>query len=422
MLTSRVWDGLTQHRHAKKVFGNGITTLFAATTIIYCFVHLLVLISAWDANNGAVDLLGDALSKASISVNNGFPYLESSKEGGNLRFCPKGISSRVSPKDCPILFPSFGERGPISPNSNNTLEKRRDDLTMIPVFQDGDLTSFMLLEASRPGEIITLTPTCLQGLQWPYQVLRQIRRADTVVALYQIWLLMISVAAIFCECVPHVMAALAMHLLSLVWSSYQVTAVTSFQADYRRLISSVDGACSGVDLLPTYFQSRMPYVIATTTLDSVTLLVSAYLSWRLLPLYGWVTFTKTSASAVATRAYNFTQAIFSVASLTAFFYVASVSIWLDEITKHLMGARPSHLSLNLGLYISAIILIIPWLVLAWFGIRRENKLVMGGFFLLSMLYLIGSGVMFKSNTFRQSFVFWPFLGLVICLYFLMIYI
>ncbi|KAG8834340.1 hypothetical protein FRC17_009108 [Serendipita sp. 399] len=418
------WSRLTQNRHAKKVFGNGVTTLFTATSIIYCFVHLLTLVSAWDANNASIDLLGEVLTKASINVNRGFPYLESSKEGGDLRFCPKGISGRVSPKNCPVLFPLLGESTVLG--ANTTLAKRQDDLTMIPVFQGQELTSFMLLEASRPGEVITLTPTCLQGLQWPYQVLRQTRRADTVVALYQIWLLMISAAAIFCQCIPHVMAATAMHLLSLVWSSYQVTAFSSFRADYSRIISSINGACNGVDLLPTYFQSRMPYVIAVTVLDSVTLLVSAYLSWRLVPLYGWATFTKTSASPVVTRAYNFTQAISSVASvgesplleiyaydlpqLTAFFYIASVSIWLDEITKHLMGARPSHLSLFLGLYISSIVLIVPWLVSAWFGIRRENRWVMSGFFALSMLYIIGSGVMFKSNTFKQSFVFWPFLG------------
>jgi len=83
-------------------------------------------------------------------------------------------------------------------------------------------------------------------------------------------------------------------------------------------------------------------------------------------------------------------------------------VWLDEITKHIMGARPTLIKLYLGIYITGTICVIPWLYLAWYGIRRENKRLMYPFFFLSVLFLAGSGGMFKSNTFRQTFRYWPF--------------
>jgi hypothetical protein len=83
-------------------------------------------------------------------------------------------------------------------------------------------------------------------------------------------------------------------------------------------------------------------------------------------------------------------------------------MWLDEITKHIMGARPTLVKLYLGIYITGTICVIPWLYLAWFGIRRESKRLMYVFLFLSVLFLAGSGGMFKSDTFRNSFAYWPF--------------
>ena len=79
---------------------------------------------------------------------------------------------------------------------------------------------------------------------------------------------------------------------------------------------------------------------------------------------------------------------------------------------HFMGANPSHLNINVALNTLSTTLVIPWLGLAFFGVRRESKGMMGGFLVGSALYLIGFGVMFKSMTFQQSLRHWPLLTYV----------
>jgi len=55
-----------------------------------------------------------------------------------------------------------------------------------------------------------------------------------------------------------------------------------------------------------------------------------------------------------------------------------------------------------------VILVIPWLSLAYVAIRRESARLMTTFFALSCVYIAGCGTMFVSTTFRQTFVNWPF--------------
>jgi len=86
-----------------------------------------------------------------------------------------------------------------------------------------------------------------------------------------------------------------------------------------------------------------------------------------------------------------------------------------------MGATPHYLTLYMVFYITTTLLTMPWLYLAWFGIRRESKRLMYSFYVTSMVYLGCSGGMFKSDTFRQIFSRWSFIaGLFILSYFLIV--
>jgi hypothetical protein len=98
--------------------------------------------------------------------------------------------------------------------------------------------------------------------------------------------------------------------------------------------------------------------------------------------------------------------------LAAFFFIASVGVWLDEISKHIMGARPALLPMCLAFYIISVVLVIPWLSLAYTAIRHESARLMAVFFALSCIYISGCGTMFVSTTFRQTFVNWPFFASV----------
>jgi hypothetical protein len=116
--------------------------------------------SAADVNLSSGSLLKLMLGEAHISTNTDFAFLD----GGRLRICP-GISASRHMEHCPVVFPVENEQGPIATTAN----KRNDEYTMIPVFSGSNLTSFMMLEASNPGEVTTLPPVCLRALEWPYQ-------------------------------------------------------------------------------------------------------------------------------------------------------------------------------------------------------------------------------------------------------------
>jgi hypothetical protein len=276
------------------------------------------------------------------------------------------------------------------------------------VFRDSNLTGFMVLDSERPGEIVSLPPVCLQALDWPYQRLIQNRRVDVTVACFQAGLLIVSVIALFNQSFSAVVTSCIMHTLALVLSSWQTSDILAFQSDYAQLITSSTGACNGFDMLATFFSTRLTYAIAMTVVNSIAFVISVYLSWRLLAPYGMNALKEAGTSQKVQVAWMTAQALFAATQLAAFFFIASVGIWLDEITKHIMGARPALLPMCLAFYVISVILVVPWLSLASVAILRDSARLMNAFFALSSVYLIGCGVMFVSTTFRQTFINWGF--------------
>ena len=92
-----------------------------------------------------------------------------------------------------------------------------------------------------------------------------------------------STVAILNESIPHTLAALATHLLTTIWSGYQLFNTASFQSEFvRSTIRS--GLCGGgnVNLLPSYWVERRAAEISVLVVNVVSLLISAALSWRLV--------------------------------------------------------------------------------------------------------------------------------------------
>lgn len=126
------------------------------------------------------------------------------------------------------------------------------------------------------------------------------------------------------------------------------------------------------------------------------------------------------ASRSISRAYKCALALSICVQLEMFFYFASIGVFLDEIRKRLLGADPEHRILFLVGYSITSACIVPWLYVvsnpmsllrltplthlpmqAWYGVRRESKKMMYGFFALSVLYLGVSGSMFTVSSVRS---------------------
>src|SRR5258708_40089566 len=96
------------------------------------------------------------------------------------------------------------------------------------------------------------------------------------------------------------------------------------------------------------------------------------------------------ASRTIARAYKCALALLICIQLEIFCYVASVGMYLDEVGKGLLAAKPHYRKAHLAGYATSTILVVPWLYLvrnpisltlavphlpmqAWYGIRRESK-------------------------------------------------
>jgi hypothetical protein len=72
------------------------------------------------------------------------------------------------------------------------------------------------------------------------------------------------------------------------------------------------------------------------------------------------------------------------------------------------AAHAIHVSLYKATSFVTIILLLPWVTTGYIGVRRELRLPMIVFLLLSILYLAAWSVMFLANTFRWEFWNWSF--------------
>jgi len=286
----------------------------------------------------------------------------------------------------------------------------------------GQVESVRVTDVTTPDNTASLSRECIIALKWPLQQLFTSRREDVTAVCYQVWLLLISTVALMTESIPHIGASLVVHVIALMWSIYQIYATVTFKKDYYSLIVGPQGACGNTDLIQDYFSNRNAYVIGACTINGVSLLASMYLTWRLFEVYGWATFKKMGASRSISRAYKVALVISVAIQLVCFFYTASTGIWLDMIFKEFIGARPDKKIAYIVVYILTSILVVPWLYLAWYGIRRESKRLMRSFFVMALVYLGGSFAMFKSDTFRQTFRHWAFFGAMFCAAYFLVFV
>jgi hypothetical protein len=401
------WVRFNQNRHVRKVTGSKITTFYAVLSICYCAIQVVFLAASWQVNHGAGRQL-EVLVEISGNGAKEYSYLDYKSGSPQLRLCPGGISTADHGEACPVIWP------PKSSNETSPRIKRADSqaLTFFPSNGTLDVPPYdgLTFNRSKPTSTITLGPECVQAIKWPYHHLLLLRREDVSSACFHSWLLLLSAAALMTESIPHIGASFALHVFALWWSSIQIWATKKFETDYSNLIIGSQGACAGIDVISGYFKDRTAYQIATIAVNIVSTIASGFLCWRLFGMYGWVTFKKMGASRTIARAYKIALALAICVHLELFFYTAAVTCFLDQIAKGLLGSEPQHRTLLLVSYTITTVLAIPWLSLGSYGIRRENKKMMYGFFTMSLLYLGMSGAMFSSNTFKRTFEYWVFVA------------
>jgi len=255
----------------------------------------------------------------------------------------------------------------------------------------------------------TLDQSCLWALNWPVSELHNTKREDLVFIGFQFWVLGMSIVALLNESIPHIAASLLTHLMATGWAVNQITTTQRFRSDFSRVITN--GACSGVMLLPNFWESRGTAEMVVSALNIFALVVSAFLTWKLVKLFGWQTFKRVGASLTINRIYKIVLVLSIVIQLGLFFMLVTVSLWIDQLWNSPIGDLTNLRVIYKVIAIATLILLVPWLVTGWFAVRRELRVPMIIFLLLSVLYLAGWSLMLFSTTFRWTFVTWAFFGI-----------
>ncbi|KXN81126.1 hypothetical protein AN958_06080 [Leucoagaricus sp. SymC.cos] len=258
-----------------------------------------------------------------------------------------------------------------------------------------------------------IDPVCAQALSYPLSILNNTKREDIVFIAFQFWVLGMSVVALLNESIPHIFASLLTHMMATAWGGLQLAHTARFRSEVITLIT--EGACQGLTGLPinpAYWDSRRSAEISSLVLNVVALLVSCFLSWRLFKLFGWQTFKRVGASLVINRVYKFVLVLSITIQLSLFFMAVTVSLWLDRLINNVIGDFAAFRKAYLASSIITLILLVPWLMMGWFGVRRELRIPMLTFLVLCVGYLGGWSVMFASTTFRWTFITWSFFSII----------
>ena len=89
-----------------------------------------------------------------------------------------------------------------------------------------------------------------------------------------------SLPQILYESIPHTVASLLTHTIATGWAAFQIAQTANFRADFSRLVTN--GACKPTNLLPKYWTTRRNLEISTLALNIAALLISTFLTWRLI--------------------------------------------------------------------------------------------------------------------------------------------
>jgi len=432
-----VWERITASR---------IAIIYFAFSIFSCTIQVVFQAQGYSINEQADVFLSGLIHKGNATLSPGFFVLDS-----QLRFCDH-VPKNFSTDSCQIVWNGTIADAKVTKAASKSRNSSISHVTSIdrkitaspsptPAVQSSPTISLIEVPNAHPpsedlavpqanmveyrrtplnsravgslkdvqldGKNLTLSHNCLVALNWPVQTLRYTKREDIAFLAFQFWVLGMSLVALLNESIPHIIAAVLTHLSATAWGSFQIYSTRAFHSDFKRL--TTDGACH-INLLPNYWSSRSRAEIPSLAFNVVALLVSCFLSFRLIKLFGWQTFKRVGASRSINRVYKLVLTLSTVIQLELFFVVTAVALWLDQLYHGAIALMATQSNLYQVFLTIVIILLIPWLLTGWFAARLERKFPMLVFLVLSALYLIGWSLMFDSGTFRWTFVQWAFFG------------
>jgi hypothetical protein len=372
------------------------TAFFFYLALINCAILVILQSIAFIDNQNASEIISGFLDQANVTKTH------ISFVSNNVLYMCKNLPSD-SDADCKAL---------LSTDSNSRRALDEYVYGGSAVFQRHHSESAQTMEDS-DGEIYgvmldsgqVLDETCLKSMIWLNELIHDAMAEDIVTLVFQIWLFLLSFVTILNESLPHLGAAIAGHVLVTAWGGYRIEETYKLHDHYEDLI--VQNACR-FDFLGSWWDTRTDHTIPILVFNILALVAATCLATRLYKVYARQSFNRVRASAQLNRIYKLVLVLSVCLQLGGFFIVASTAMWLDKASTGAIKHVAQHLGLYRAVFSVMVVLEIPWAILGWICIRRENRrqfLVFAG---ISLLLLASSSGIFASPLYQFIFQIWPF--------------
>ncbi|KAJ7678857.1 hypothetical protein DFH06DRAFT_1165035 [Mycena polygramma] len=395
----------------KSVYFRITLTRFTLAFFLFCFIHtfaegfIQAFIFSLDSN--ANNIVTSILHQAKVPANS-FGILHRHNGNATLELCNM-IPTYLSADQAPCM-PVYQTGSPsLPPPFQYGLASNTTDVFLTGVTSTGANTVYVGLDN---GRSISMNQTCTLVLTYPHQVLMNAQREDVVLVLTQFWIFCVSFFAIVYDSIPHLVAAICFRALTTGWSMYIIWRTGDVRSRFEILLASPDSPCrvNVDDLFPSYFQSRQALQIPDLTMNVASLALAIYLSLKLIKVYGPNTFNRVGAPKEIIRVYKYFLAVFVSFQLAALLLISTVCLWLDQMVNrdNAISGMTYHKNLYIGLSIATLVVLVPWITMGWYAVRREWKKLMIAFLAVAGLVFTSWILMLKSWSFAWTFVQWPF--------------
>jgi hypothetical protein len=395
---------------------NRFSTAIFLFSFFYCFAQGIIQSLLYSIDVQYSGLLSGIVSGGHIPSQN-VTWQEGTGKNLLIWMCDD-IPILIPVYPCTVIFNASQDSPKYNPNLDQSLissqgrilEGWENGLDVTSHFNPLNATEVTAVEITpRAGPSITISEQCTQILVYPSQMLRNLKTEDLGWICLQFWLLAISVVAIVNDSVPHILAVLMTRTIYTAWAMYSVWRVPYYRQLFLDVLADPGTPCS-VDLFTDFWTRRQGFEIGDLLLSCTGLLLFSYLSWNLLKTYSAESFKCVGAPEHVMRIHKFFLAVLACLQLEAFILITSVGLWIDVLMNTAIKEISSHTAVYDALFISTVILMLPWIMMGWYSIKKEMKTVMIIFLAIGFVILSGWAIMFYSEVYRWTFIMWPYFG------------
>ncbi|KAJ3823546.1 hypothetical protein F5878DRAFT_607554 [Lentinula raphanica] len=402
-----------------RITRNRLTAVFFLFGFFHCFAQGIIQSLLFVLDSQYYTLLFDITQAAQIPPSNHTNLLHVSGGGYTLELCDYIPHNATN---CETIFDSRNTSNVVADDPDNDAQLKGEIILSqlksqsFSIAAEGTSPSLpvtqITFEAAEDAGTVNMSALCTETLLYPTQHFQNNKREEIAFMFLQFWLFVLSVIAMIHDSVPHVLTVFTTRILLTAWSIYSLWRTEWQQSVFQTMIETPGSPCS-IALFEGsggYFAVRVLYEIPDLILNCTALGISAFLSWTLLRTYNTETFTYVGAPKAITDLYKYFLALQVCLQLEAFVIITAAGLWIDQLFNTYIHTISQHTLVYEVIVILYAVLLGPWLVMAWYGIRHEHRSVTLAFIAGGGLFLLGSLLMFTSDIYRWMFYAWPCLG------------